>query len=89
MAKYWQKGLKMNALMLNMFFSMFNRLYNSIRGLEPITKGMIMFGLIFGAFICFIFAVKGSKKDKLIKNWFLFFVFITLVIFAVAFAFMM
>ncbi len=78
----------MNALMLNVFFAMFNRLYNSIRALEPITKGLIMFALIFGAFFSFIFAVKGSKKDKLIKNWFLFFLFITLVIFAVAFAFM-
>lgn len=78
----------MAGLMLNMFSAMFTRMYNSIRALEPVTKGLIMFALVFGAFICFIFAVKGSKKDKLIKNWFLFFVFILLVILAVAFAFM-
>ncbi len=78
----------MNGLMLNMFSAMFSKLYNSIRGLAPVTKGLIMFALVFGAFMCFIFAVKGSKKDKLIKNWFLFFVFIALVVFAVAFAFM-
>ncbi|MBQ2863870.1 MAG: hypothetical protein IJE91_00180 [Clostridia bacterium] len=78
----------MNGLMLNMFSAMFSKLYNSIRGLAPVTKGLIMFVLVFGAFMCFIFAVKGSKKDKLIKNWFLFFVFIALVVFAVAFAFM-
>ena len=79
----------MTGLMLNMFSAMWHNFYSTMRSLPDLTKGLIIFGLIFGAFICFIFAVKGSKKDKLIKNWVLFFVFIFLVIFAVLFCFIM
>ncbi len=79
----------MAGLMLNIFSAMWNNFYNTMRSLSPLTKGLVIFGLIFGAFLCFIFSVKGSKKDKLIKNWFLFFVFILLTILAVLFCFIM
>ena len=74
-------------MMCNMFTAFYNKMYSAIRNLQPHAKGGIFFALIIGALLCFIYAVKGSKKEKMIKNWFLFFVSILLTILSVAFSF--
>ncbi len=79
----------MLSLMGNMFESMWSKFYNSIRALPEYAKGLIIFCIVIGALVCFIFAVKGSKKEKLIKNWFLFFICILLTIIGVIFCFIM
>ncbi|MBR2467634.1 MAG: hypothetical protein IKB42_01150 [Clostridia bacterium] len=77
------------SVMGNMFSAMWNKFYNSLRGLPDIAQGAIIFGVIMGALVCFIFAVKGSKKDKMVKNWFLFFLCILLTIIGVALCFIL
>ena len=79
----------MFSLMCNMFSAMWSEFYNTLRGLPDYAKGLIIFCIVMGALVCFIFAVKGSKKEKLIKNWFLFFVAIILAIIGVVFCFIM
>lgn len=74
-------------MMCNMFTAFFNRIYSLIRNLQPHVRGGIFFALIIGALVCFIYSVKGSKKDKMIKNWFLFFVSVLLALLSVAFSF--
>lgn len=76
-------------VMCNMFSALWNKLYSSLRGLPGAVKGAIIFGLVIGALLCFIYSVKGSKKDKMVKNWFLFFLCILLTIFAVIFCIIM
>ncbi len=76
-------------VMLNMFSALWNKIYSSLRGLPDLAKGGILFALVLGALFCFIYAVKGSKKEKMVKNWFLFFVCILLTIFAVVFCIIM
>ena len=54
----------MFSLMCNMFSAMWSKFYNSLRGLPMYAKGLIIFCIVMGALVCFIFAVKGSKKEK-------------------------
>ncbi len=62
-----------------MWAAMWNNFYNTcVRGISPVTRGMIIFCIFIGALVCFVYAVKGSKKEKMIKNWFLFIVAILL-----------
>ena len=61
------------SVMCNMFSAMWNKFYSSLRGLPDIAKGAIIFTVVMGALLCFIYAVKGSKKEKMVKIWFLFF----------------
>lgn len=75
--------------MCNMFNAIWSKFYNAIRGLPEYAKGLIIFTIVIGALVCFIFAVKGSKKDKFVKNWFLFFLCILLAIIGVIFCFIM
>ena len=44
------------------------------------TFGGIIFALLMGALVSFLFATKGAKKEKFIKNYFLFYLAILLVI---------
>ncbi|HBP43485.1 MAG TPA: hypothetical protein DD621_02235 [Clostridiales bacterium] len=79
----------MVGIMLNMFSAMWNKFYSALRGLPGYVKGIIIFAIVMSALVCFIFAVKGSKKDKFVKNWFLFFLCILLTIVGVVFCIIM
>ncbi len=79
----------MAGTMLNMFSAMWNKFYSSLRSLPGYAKGIIIFFIVMSALVCFIFAVKGSKKDKFVKNWFLFFLCVLLTIVGVAFCIIM
>lgn len=62
-----------------MFQVMWNNFYNTcVRNVPVALRGGIIFLILMSALICFIFAIKDSKKDKMVKNWFLFFLAIIL-----------
>ena len=62
-----------------MWQAMWNNFYNTcVRGISDVTRGMIIFFIFIGALLSFIYAIKGSKKDKTVKNWFWFFLAILL-----------
>ena len=62
-----------------MFQAMWNNFYNTcVRGVSDVTRGMIIFVIFMLALVCFVYAIKGSKKEKMVKNWFLFIITIIL-----------
>ena len=65
---------------MNFFEVIFSNISSYIREIPDVTWGGIIFGILLGSLICFLYATKGSKKDKLIQNYFLFYLSITLVI---------
>lgn len=62
-----------------MFKTLWHNFYNTcVRDISVALRGGIIFLILMSALICFIFSIKDSKKDKMIKNWFLFFLSIIL-----------
>lgn len=64
-----------------MWAAMWNNFYNTcVRGISPITRGMIIFFIFIAALVCFVYSAKSGKKEKIIGNRFLFVVAIILTI---------
>lgn len=71
-----------------MWDAMWNNFYSTMRGMSYWLKGAIIFVLIVGALISLMYALKGGKKEKMVHNWFLFFLSILLGVLGIAFAVM-
>lgn len=68
---------------MEIFDVIINSIETALWSLDKVTWGGIIFGLLMFSLISFLFATKGSKKEKLIKNYFLFYLSILLAIIAV------
>ena len=69
-----------------MLKAIWNNFYNAVvRNVSPALRGGIIFVLFVGAILCLVAAIKGGKEGKPIKNWFMFWVGIFLVIIAIAY----
>lgn len=72
-----------------MFKAIWNNFYNAVvRNVSPAVRGAIIFTLFAFAVLCLVSAIKGGKEGKPIKNWFMFWLAIFLVIIAVGYSIM-
>lgn len=64
-----------------MFKALWNNFYSSlVRNVSSGVKGAIIGCLVVGVLLCVIGAFKGGKEGKPIKNWFLFWLAILLLV---------
>lgn len=68
---------------MEIFDVIMNAIQTSFRNMGEKTWGGIIFGILMVALLSFLFATKGSKKEKFIKNYFLFYLSILLAIIGV------
>ncbi len=73
---------------MNFFEVIWNDFTQFIRNMSTEVWGGIIFAICMGALISFIYATRGSKKEKLIKNYFLLYLSIALVLVGVLLTFM-
>lgn len=67
---------------MEIFSVIYNNIIIAFNTMSDTTYGGIMFGLVLGALVSFLFATKNAKKEKFVKNWFFFYLSILLILLA-------
>lgn len=72
---------------MEVFEVIYNEISAFFRTMDSAMRGGIIFAILMLALFSFLYSTRGSKKEKLIKNYFLFYFSIALALIGVAFTF--
>lgn len=72
---------------MEIFSVIYDNIIATFETMSDATYSGIIFGLLFGALVSFLFSTKNAKKGNFIKNWFLFYLSILFIILTVFFTY--